>query len=116
MLAADDRHVAAAMASAAARAEPRVGPQSGRPPYRTYHVRPMAATNRPHPHHHTVLSSFGRRCPPNHHPPPQCGKKPTRVKGFLNLAEGQHEPRRGELRGRTAAEAEPKAAEKTRWS
>ena len=46
----------------------------------------------------------------------QCGKKPTRVKGFLNLAEGQHEPRRGELRGRTAAEAEPKAAEKTRWS
>ena len=30
----------------------------------------------------------------------QCGKKPTRVKGFLNLAEGQHEPRRGELRGR----------------
>ena len=40
MLAAHDRHVAAAMASAAARAEAHMVPQSGRPPHRTYQVRP----------------------------------------------------------------------------
>ena len=53
-LAADDRHVAAAMASAAARAEAHMVPQSGRPPYRTYQVRPMAANHRPHHPHPTV--------------------------------------------------------------
>jgi len=46
----------------------------------------------------------------------QCGKKPTRVKGFLNLAEGQHEPRRGELRGRRGgAQGRGEKLTSSRW-